>query len=112
MVLAGAVSLACWAMMASLVDRRSAAAGWSLTLVLCVPVVAIAVWSPTLTAVLMAVVMCGFLGWRMAWRSQPRDGLWDHSLLRSHASAGWRASVALWWLVLAVILGGLYAWFW
>ena len=81
LVLAGAVSLVCWVMMASLRDRWSPAVGWSLALAACVPVFGIAVWSPTVTAVLVAAAMLAFVGWPLVCRSLPSAGMWDQSLL-------------------------------
>ena len=63
LVLAGAVSLVCWALMASLRDRWSPAAGWSLALAACVPMFGIAVWSPVVTAVFVAAAMLALVGW-------------------------------------------------
>ena len=82
LVLAGAVSLVCWAMMASLRDRWSPAAGWSLALAACVPMFGIAVWSPAVTAVFVAAAMLAFVGWPLVCRSLPSTGMWDQSLLR------------------------------
>ena len=112
LVLAGAVSLVCWAMMASLRDRWSPAAGWSLAVAACVPVFGIAVWSPTVTAVLVAAAMLAFVGWPLVCRSLPSAGMWDQSLLGSGAPVRWWASVGFWWLILAAIFGGIYVWFW
>ena len=81
LVLAGAVSLVCWALMASLRDRWSPAAGWSLALAACVPIFGIAVWSPVVTAVLVAAAMLALVGWPMLYRSLPAVGMWDQSLL-------------------------------
>jgi SSS family solute:Na+ symporter len=112
LVLAGAVSLVCWAIMTSLRDRRSAIAGWSLALAVCVPVFGIAVWSPTATAALVAAAMLVFVGWPLAHRSLPTAGMWDRSLVRSGAQVRWYAGVGFWWLIMAAIFIGLYAWFW
>jgi SSS family solute:Na+ symporter len=112
LVLAGAVSLVCWAMMASLRERWSLVTGWSLALAACVPIFAIAVWSPTLTAVLVAAAMLVFVGWPLVRRSLPSAGMWDHSLLRPGEQVRWWASVGVWWLILAALFAGIYAWFW
>jgi len=112
MVLAGAISLICWAMMGLLRDRWSPAVGWGLVLAACVPILSIAVWSPTITALLVATAMLVLVGWPMVRRSRPSAGLWDQSLLRSGAHAPWYTSVGVWWLVLAAIFAGIYTWFW
>jgi solute:Na+ symporter, SSS family len=112
LVLAGAVSLSCWAIMASLRDRWSAAVGWSLALAACVPVFGIAVWSPAVTADLVAAAMLVFVGWPLARRSLPTAGMWDPSLIRSGAPVRWYAGVGFWWLMLAAIFASLYAYFW
>jgi len=112
MVLAGAVSLVSWAMMALLSDRWSAATGALLTLAACIPLMAVAAWSPELTAVLVAAAMFTLVGWPLARRSLPLAGMWDRTMLRSRAVVGWYANIWTWWLVLAVVLGCLYALFW
>ena len=111
-MLAGAVSLVCWALMASLRNRWSPAAGWSLALAACLPIFGIAVWSPVVTAVLVAAAMLALVGWPMMYRSLPAVGMWDQSLLRSDVPVRWWASVGFWWLILAAIFLGLYIWFW
>ncbi|NUQ63184.1 MAG: sodium/solute symporter [Pirellulales bacterium] len=112
LVLAGAVSLVCWVLMAALCDRWSPAVGWGLALAACAPVVGIAVWSPAITAALVAAAMVVFVGWPLLYRSLPVAGMWDQSLLGSEAEVRWWARVELWWLILAVIFLGLYVWFW
>jgi SSS family solute:Na+ symporter len=112
LVLAGAVSLVCWVLMAALRDRWSPAVGWGLALAACVPVVGIAVWIPAVTAALVAAAMVAFVGWPLACRSRPTAGMWDQTLLASGAEVRWWGSVRFWWLVLAVIFLGLYVWFW
>jgi len=112
MVLAGAVSLISWAMMASLDRRRPPQTGIVLALLSCVPILAVAVWSPVITAVLVALAMLGLVGWPVARRALPLEGMWDQTMLRTAIVVGWHANIWTWWLILAVILGGLYAWFW
>ena len=56
--------------------------------------------------------MLVLVGWPLVRRSRPSAGLWDQSLLRSGTHVPWYASVGLWWLVLAAIFAGIYAWFW
>ena len=106
------MSLVCWALMASLRDRWPPVAGWSLALAACVPVFGIAVWSPAVTAVLVAAVMVALAGWPLVCRGLPSAGMWDRSLLGSGGQARWWASIGFWWLVLAAIFGGIYVWFW
>ncbi len=112
MVLAGAVSLICWAMMASLHNRWSSATGWSLTLAACTLVIGMATWNPTITAVLVAAAMFVFVGWPLICRSTPRAAMWDQSLLRCDIRVPWYASVGIWWLILAAVFAGIYVWFW
>ena len=112
LVLAGAISLICWVLMGSLCDRWSPAVGWSLGLAACVPILGVAVWSPTVTALLVAAAMLVLAGWPLVCRSQPCAGLWDQSLLRSGTHIRWYASVGTWWLLLAAVFAGIYAWFW
>jgi hypothetical protein len=38
--------------------------------------------------------------------------MWDRSLVRSGAQVRWYAGVGFWWLIMAAIFIGLYAWFW
>ena len=99
-------------MMATLRDRWSGAVGWSLALAACVPVFGIAVWSPAVTAVLVAAAMLVFVGWPLACRSLPSTGMWDQSLLREDVSVRWWARVGVWWLILAAIFGCVYVWSW
>jgi SSS family solute:Na+ symporter len=112
LVLAGAISLICWVLMGSLCDRWSPVVGWSLVLAACVPILGVAVWSPTVTALLVAAAMLVLAGWPMVCRSEPSPGLWDRSLLCSGAHVRWYASVGTWWLLLAAVFAGIYAWFW
>lgn len=112
LVLAGAISLISWAMMGLLVGRRSGAREGVLTAVSCVPILLVAALSPTVTAVFVAGAMLVFVGAPLLKKTLPRPGMWDQSMLRSGAGVRWYASVWTWWVVLAVILTGLYVWFW
>jgi solute:Na+ symporter, SSS family len=112
MVLAGAVNLLCWTLMASLRDRWSPAAGWGLVFAASVSVLAIAVWSPVVTTVLVVAAMVVFVGWPLVCRLLPSAGLWDRSMLSSGVKTCWYSSVWTWWLVMATVFGGIYAWFW
>jgi hypothetical protein len=111
-VLAGAISLICWVMMGLLRDRWSLLVSWGLVLAACVPILGIAVWSPTVTALMVAMTMLVLVLWPMVRLSQPSAGLWDQSLLRASPHIRWYASVGVWWFVLAAIFTGIYVWFW
>lgn len=112
LVLAGAISLICWAVMGVLRDGQPLMIGCALALAACVPLLAIAAWSPTVTAILVAATMCLFVVWPLIARTQPRDGLWDQSLWRTDPRSPWYASVGLWWLALAAVFVAIYVWWW
>jgi len=112
MVLAGAISLICWAIMGLLRDRWSPVVGWGFSLAACAPILSMAWWSPTVTALLVAIAMFGLVGWPLVRRTRPSPGLWDQSLVRAGPSVRWYARVSVWWLALAAIFVSIYAWFW
>lgn len=112
LVLAGAVSLASWALMAALAHSRPLAVGVGLALPSCAATVAVAVVSPVATALLLGAVMALAIGVPLARRSTVIQGMWDRSMLRTAPRRPWYAGLWLWWAVFAVVLGLLYFRFW
>jgi solute:Na+ symporter, SSS family len=112
MVLAGTVYLLSWAIMAALRDRWSPLVGWALAMAMAVPIIAVGVWSSVATAALVVAAMVVFVGWPLVLRSLPTTSFWDQSMLSSGARIRWYSNVWTWWLLLAAIFGGIYAWFW
>jgi len=112
MVLAGAVGLASWVLMAALTDRRPLGRGLMFALAGCIPIVVVAAISPVAIAVLVCVTMIVFMLAGAAARSTRLDALWDLSMLRTRPGGPWYASLWLWWLVFAASLGALYLYFW
>ncbi|HOM16480.1 MAG TPA: sodium/solute symporter [Thermoguttaceae bacterium] len=112
MVLAGAVSLASWALMAVFSLVRSwaaalalAALGWGL-------IGLIAVQSPAATALLLAAVMGLTVGWPLVRRKAPAAALWDRSMLQTPGQRPWYGNLSFWWGLFAGVLGFLYFLFW
>ena len=112
LVLAGAVSLVSWAMMALLCGRRSLLVEGLLTFCVCVPILLIAATSPIVTALLVAATMLVLIGVPLLKKTLPTPGMWDRTMLASGTAVRWYSSVWTWWLVLAFALAGIYAWFW
>jgi len=112
MVLAGTVYLMSWAIMAAMRDGWPWGVRCVVTLAVAALIVTVAVWSPVAMAALVAATMATFVGWPLVRRWSPVAGLWDQSMLSSGDKVRWYRNVWVWWLLLAMIFGGLYAWFW
>jgi hypothetical protein len=48
----------------------------------------------------------------LAARRLPNSNLWDRSMLQSAKPSGWYANLWLWWVLLGMILVGIYWKFW
>ncbi len=112
MVFAGAVSLVSLALMIALADRHSARRGRIYALLACPPIVLVAAVSPVATAVLVLASMVVLVGLLAASRRRISANMWDTSMLTVTTSQRWYANLWVWWLALAVILLGIYVYFW
>lgn len=111
LVFAGAVGLVSWALMASLRDDRPLAPAIVLAGALSAAASAVAVSSHVAAALLLAATTGAATAIPMFRRRRPAPGMWDASMLRS-GRGGAASSPFLWWLLLAAILGAIYAALW
>jgi solute:Na+ symporter, SSS family len=112
LVLAGAVNLFSWVLMACLTDKRPLRPGLSMVVGLGAAIVALTAWDPAIMVVVMGVVMLAGIGLPAVRRTAVVRGLWDCSMLRTDPKVAWYASVWLWWALFAAIVVGVYWWFW
>ncbi len=111
LVMAGAVSLASWALM-WLLSVLPPAPGALCSAGACIATAALAVYSPVAVTVLVCLAMLAFVGVPVVLRSRKAMDMWDQSMLRAPGRGGWDVSVWLAWLLMAVVLGGIYVYFW
>ncbi|MCS7305648.1 MAG: sodium/solute symporter [Thermoguttaceae bacterium] len=112
MVLAGAVSLVSWAMMAAFSYVRSWAAALGVALPIWAAIGWIAALSPPATALLTSAVMGLAVGIPLVRRNAPAEALWDRSMLQTPGPYSGYRSVWLWWSLCAAAFGVLYFLFW
>jgi SSS family solute:Na+ symporter len=112
LVFSGAVSLVSMVLMATLTNDRSMVR----SVIVAAPVIAaiglIAVLSPTAMAILLLTSMGLLVILLLLSRRKPAEHLWDFSML--HAEVGGRplTNLWIWWVLLALILVGIYVAFW
>ena len=112
MVLAGAVNLFAWTTMACLAKHRPLTLGIGIMVAFALGIGTLAAWSPATMAVLVGVTTLVGVILPATARTAVARGLWDRSMLHTEPRAVWYASVWLWWGIFAVILGGMYWYFW
>jgi SSS family solute:Na+ symporter len=112
LVLAGAVNLISWALMACLTDKRPLRAGLLPAVILGATIVALTARNPSAMVVVMGLTILAGIGLPAMTRTAVVRGLWDQSMLRTDPKAAWHASVWLWWSLYAAAMGGVYWYFW
>jgi len=112
LVLAGAVNLLSWALMACLTDKRPLRAELPPAVIMGAAIVALTAWNPTAMVVVMGLTTLAGVGLPAMKRTAVARGLWNHSMLRTEPKAAWYAGVWLWWSLYAAAMGGVYWYFW
>ena len=112
LVLAGAVNMLAWTIMACLAERRPLWFGIPAMAVLGFGIVALAARSAETIAVLVGLTTLAGIAVPAVGRITVVRGFWDQSMLRTEPRAAWYASVWLWWGFFAVLLSSLYWYFW
>jgi SSS family solute:Na+ symporter len=112
LVLAGAVNLLSWALMACLTDKRPLRAELPPAVILGAAIVALTAWNPTAMVVVMGMATLAGIGLPAMARTSVVRGLWDRSMLRTDPKAAWYAGVWLWWSLYAAAMGCVYWYFW
>lgn len=111
MVLAGAYGLIALVLMVSLSSPRP-----KLALVLATALIALIIWvsamSPAAMALILLLSTVLMLAMLLIRRRVPSANLWDRSMLHTGKPAGWFANLWLWWVLLGMILVGIYIKFW
>jgi SSS family solute:Na+ symporter len=111
MVLAGAYGLISLALMVLLSTQTL-----RFSLVLSAPMVAAIIWisaiSPSAMALLLLASAGLFLTPLFVGRRSPSANQWDRSMLHTGKPSGWYSNLWLWWVLLCVILVGIYIRFW
>jgi hypothetical protein len=112
MVFSGAVSLVSMALMFHLAGNGSL----GLALAKSLPATAVIAWtaiaSPSAIAVLLIAGMVIALTLTITARRNAVEHLWDWSMCAREGNGPWFGNLWIWWLILAAILVGIYAWLW
>jgi hypothetical protein len=83
-----------------------------LALLLSELVLGLAFVSPTAIAWLILIAFPALIVPLLVSRRQPKDNLWDRTMLSTSGSGRWTGNLWIWWSLLAAILVGIYAWLW
>jgi SSS family solute:Na+ symporter len=112
LVLAGAFCLISLGCVINLGAGRSNTLGPLLALLLSELVLGLAFVSPTALAWLILIAFPALIVPLLVSRRQPKDNLWDRTMLSTSGSGRWTGNLWIWWSLLAAILVGIYAWLW
>ena len=111
MVFAGAYGLISLVLMIALSSQQP-----KVGMALATIAIALIVWVSAVSPAAMALTLLGstlvMLVPLLIRRRAPAANLWDRSMLHTGQPSGWYANLWLWWLVLGMILVGIYAKFW
>jgi SSS family solute:Na+ symporter len=112
LVFSGTVSLASMALIVCFAGNQPT----GLALLVAAPVLALIGWIAAVSATAMVVLLLASLSLSVSLmlvvRRVPAGNLWDQSMLRSENPGLGLRNLWFWWLVLAAILIGIYAWLW
>ncbi|MFH1741418.1 MAG: sodium/solute symporter, partial [bacterium] len=113
MVFGGAVSLASLAIMLCFTERKCLFRSTIYAILIIGPVLTIAALSPEAVAICLLIVMVALIGIFAISRKTSIQNMWDRSMLSGISENGrWYGNLWLWWCVLALILGCIYACLW
>ena len=111
MVFAGAYGLISLVLMIALSSQRP-----NLSLAISAIAIAIIVWISAISPSVMALILLASAIITviplLVRRRTPGSNLWDRSMLHTGKPAGWYANLWLWWVLLGLILVGIYVKFW